>query len=160
MKKDKQIIRENPRYIRWLSVLALLVFAGFLISKWMKKEETGIIAPASAFVGPVNTVQENSKNKLEGKWQRIDGGYVLELSGAQSNGDIKAGYYNPNPINVGRALWQNDGGKLKVMVELQDKNYPGSVYNLEYNDSQNKLNGTYFQAVEKMTYKVQFARQN
>jgi uncharacterized protein (DUF2147 family) len=160
MKKDKKIAGKEPRYVRWASVLALLVFAVFLISKWRNRDESVLITPAATTVAPASGNAQSSSNKLEGKWQRSDGGYVLELSGAQSNGDIKASYFNPNPINVGRSLWQNNAGKLMVMVELQDKNYPGSVYNLEYVESQNRLKGTYFQAVEQMTYNVEFTRLN
>jgi uncharacterized protein (DUF2147 family) len=160
MKKDKKITSEKPRYVRWASVLALVVFAVFLISKWRNREESVLITPAATTVAPATGSVQSSSNKLEGKWQRTDGGYILELSGAQSNGDIRAAYFNPNPINVGRSLWQNSAGKLMVMVELQDKNYPGSVYNLEYLESQNILKGTYFQAVEKMTYDVEFTRLN
>lgn len=160
MKKDKKITGTKPRYVRWVSVLALLVFAVFLISKWRDKEESVLITPAATPVTQSLGTAESSSNKLEGKWQRTDGGYILELSGAKSNGDITAAYFNPNPINVGRSLWQNNAGKLMVMVELQDKNYPGSVYNLEYSESQNSLKGTYFQAVEKMTYNVEFSRLN
>jgi uncharacterized protein (DUF2147 family) len=160
MKKDKKTAGKEPRYVRWISVLALLVFAVFLISKWQNKEESVLITPAATPVAPASGNAQASSNKLEGKWQRTDGGYILELSGAQSNGDIKAAYYNPNPINVGRSLWQNNAGKLMLMVELQDKNYPGSVYNLEHFESQNTLKGTYFQAVEKMTYNVEFTRLN
>lgn len=160
MKKDKKIAGKEPRYVRWASVLALLVFAVFLISKWRNRDESVLITPAATTVAPASGNAQSSSNKLEGKWQRSDGGYVLELSVAQSNGDIKASYFNPNPINVGRSLWQNNAGKLMVMVELQDKNYPGSVYNLEYVESQNILKGTYFQAVEQMTYNVEFTRLN
>ena len=159
MKKEKKVINDKPAYGRWVSVLAILIFIGFLIFRWTAKEETGSIAPKATTVAPA-AGSESPKNKLEGKWQRTDGGYILDLSDAKSNGDITAGYFNPNPVNVGRALWQNNAGKLMLMVELQDRNYPGSIYNLEYVGSQNILKGTYFQAVEKMTYNVEFTPLN
>ena len=73
-------------------------------------------------------------------------------------GLIDAGYFNPNPINVGKSAWQNKDGRLMVMVELQDQNYPGSLYNLEYQSHVDKLTGTYFQAVERVSYNVEFIR--
>ena len=50
-------------------------------------------------------------------------------------------------------------GKLYVMAELQDVNYPGSIYGLEYQVSTDHLVGTYYQAVEKNTYDVEFVRE-
>ncbi len=96
--------------------------------------------------------------KFVGRWQRTDGGYVLEIKSLTPDGKLEAGYFNPNPINVGRAAWQNDGGRLMVMVELSDVNYPGSLYSLEYKAQGDMMVGTYFQAVEKQTYQVEFSR--
>jgi uncharacterized protein (DUF2147 family) len=99
-----------------------------------------------------------AQEKLIGKWQRTDGGYVIEIKALSQDGKLDAGYYNPNPINVGRAAWQNDGGRLMVLIELSDVNYPGSTYSLEYQPQGDKLAGNYFQAVEKQTYQVEFSR--
>ena len=73
-------------------------------------------------------------------------------------GKIAAAYFNPNPINVGRSIWQNNAGKIIVTVELQDVNYPGSLYTLEFHPNENYLAGTYYQAVEKVNYNVEFRR--
>ena len=43
-----------------------------------------------------------------------------------------------------------------VMIELQDQNYPGSIYTLEYQPQGDRLTGIYFQAVEKVSYNVEF----
>lgn len=99
-----------------------------------------------------------AQEKLIGKWQRTDGGYVIEVKSLAQDGKLDAGYYNPNPIHVGRAAWQNDGGRLMVLIELSDVNYPGSTYSLDYQPQGDKLVGTYFQAVEKQTYQVEFSR--
>lgn len=97
-------------------------------------------------------------NRVEGKWMRPDGGYILELKGLGKDGTLKAAYFNPRPINVARAELSRKDGKLTVFVELRDVNYPGSKYNLHYDPKSDRLIGTYFQAVEKQTYDIEFVR--
>src|SRR6266850_6058985 len=63
---------------------------------------------------------------LEGRWQRPDGGYIVEIRGVDSSGKIDAVYLNPTPINVARADATRDGSTLQVFVELRAPNYPGS----------------------------------
>ena len=105
-----------------------------------------------------STAPAADKEKLVGRWQRTDGGYIIELKNPTQTGLIEAGYFNPNPIHVGKSAWQSKDGRLMVMVELQDQNYPGSLYNLEYQSNVDKLTGTYFQAVERVSYNVEFTR--
>jgi hypothetical protein len=89
---------------------------------------------------------------------RPDGGYILELKGLGKDGTLEAAYFNPRPINVARAALGRKDGKLTVFVELRDVNYPGSKYNLHYDPKSDRLIGTYFQAVEKQTYDIEFVR--
>jgi hypothetical protein len=88
--------------------------------------------------------------RLEGRWVRPDGGYVLELSEIKEDGSLKASYFNPRPIKVFTAKWSRKDGKINLFVELRDINYPGSKYNLQYEPASDLLKGTYFQA-EEMT---------
>ena len=37
---------------------------------------------------------------LMGRWQRTDGGYVIEIGRIDADGKLTAGYFNPRPINV------------------------------------------------------------
>ena len=74
------------------------------------------------------------------------------------DGTLKAGYFNPNPINVGKAGWNFSEGMMKLYIELRDENYPGSNYNLVYYPEKDLLAGKYFQAVEGVTYDVGFFR--
>ncbi len=97
---------------------------------------------------------------LVGKWKRADGDYTIEILRADANGGLEAGYFNPNPIHIGRAEWAEDKGYLYVMIELQDVNYPGSTYGLQYDPDNNQLVGRYFQAVDESVYDVQFDRTN
>jgi len=96
--------------------------------------------------------------RLKGKWQRPDGGYILELKQIEKDGTLKAAYFNPRPINVSKAELKRRGVALTVFVELRDANYPGSRYSLQYDPRLDKLTGTYFQAVHGETYNVMFSR--
>lgn len=96
--------------------------------------------------------------RLVGRWVRPDGGYVLELSDIKTDGSLKAAYYNPRPINVSRAELSRKKGRMSIFIELRDVNYPGSNYNLRYDPATDRLTGTYFQAVERQRYEVEFVR--
>lgn len=100
------------------------------------------------------------KKLLQGSWVRTDADYQIKLSDAQNNGIIKAQYFNPRSINVSKSDWMNAEGFLKVYIELRDENYPGSNYNLTYIPERDMLVGDYFQAVESLTYYVEFTRRN
>ena len=98
------------------------------------------------------------RNLLVGNWLRTDAGYRILISKVNNDGSLGANYFNPNPINVGRASWQENSGNLKIIVELRDVNYPGSTYTLSYLADRDILAGEYYQAVEGLTFYVEFAR--
>lgn len=98
-------------------------------------------------------------NLLAGAWLRIDGGKTIRINSATPDGKLVAEYFNPKPIHVGRAEWLVKNNTLVVIVELQDVNYPGSIYTLEYFPAEDELAGIYYQAVEKVSYEVGFVRQ-
>ena len=91
---------------------------------------------AAAAAGKADAVKATSAQsdfqRLEGKWVRPDGGYVLELRNIRKDGSMTAGYFNPRPIRVFRAEAGKKDGMLTVFVELRDVNYPGSTYTLQY----------------------------
>ena len=90
---------------------------------------------------------------------RPDGGYILEIKSADdSSGKLEAFYFNPQPIHVGQAEAARDGGALRVMVRLQDVNYPGSTYTLTYDPATDQLIGNYFQAIQRVNFPVAFER--
>ncbi len=93
-----------------------------------------------------------------GRWLRPDGGYVLEIKKIKENGILETAYFNPRPINVSRAELRRDNDTIRILVELRDVNYPGSTYFLQYEQSTDRLVGTYFQAVEKATFSIEFVR--
>ena len=107
---------------------------------------------------PNQTQVQTDVQRLEGRWVRPDGGYVLELRDIKKDGSVSAAYYNPRPINVFSAKWSQREGKINLFVELRDVNYPGSKYILKYDPESDRLKGTYFQAVEKQTFNIEFVR--
>ena len=104
-------------------------------------------------------VAEIGAERLVGRWIRPDGGYVLEIRRAQVDGRLDAAYLNPRSIKVSRAEWRREEGRLLVFVELRDVNYPGSTYNLRFVPDRDRLVGAYYQAVQKQTFDVEFAKQ-
>lgn len=96
--------------------------------------------------------------KLVGRWLRTDSTYVIEIREVSPDGTLRAGYFNPRPINVSAAKVENKSGTLEVFVELHDAGYPGSNYTLSYNPKTDALAGTYFQATMQQKFDVAFMR--
>ncbi len=104
------------------------------------------------------TQVQTDLQRLEGRWFRPDGGYILELWDIKKDGSVSVAYYNPRPIKVFIARWSRKAGRINLFVELRDVNYPGSKYNLRYDPKSDRLGGTYFQAVERQTFDIEFVR--
>jgi hypothetical protein len=96
--------------------------------------------------------------KLKGRWQRPDGGYVLEIRSVEPGGKLDAAYFNPQPIRVAQAEAAQEGEVMKVFIELRDVNYPGSTYNLMYEARRDQLIGLYYQAALQQQFEVGFER--
>ena len=144
--------------LRFLPLLGVVAILALMVSCGSKTETPAAppapqtnAAPAAAAVSP-------ELAKLVGKWQRPDGGYVVDIRSVDSSGKLDVGYFNPNPINVSRAAAWRDKGATKVVIELRDVNYPGSTYNLELNPETDQLFGQYFQAALGETFEVVFSR--
>lgn len=125
---------------------------------------TGLTGPSDAAAGAgkadaVKPAQAPTEfQRLEGRWVRPDGGYVLELRNVKKDGSLTAAYYNPRPIKVFRAEAGRKSGTITLYVELRDVNYPGSTYTLQYDAVTDRLRGTYFQAVQRQTFDIEFVR--
>jgi len=113
------------------------------------------VAYAADLIQPIKTSDEQL---LTGRWLRPDGGYILELSEIKKDGKLKAVYLNPKPINVSQAEWSRNEGKINIFVKLQDVNYPGSTYTLQYDPTADTLKGTYFHAILQETFAIEFVR--
>ena len=135
-----------------------LIAACALVVSCGKKEEgpPGSASPDSKGTNAAAVRPEFAR--LAGKWERPDGGYVLEIKGVDSAGTMQAAYFNPDPINVSRAAALSKDGATKVFVELRDQNYPGCTYSLTYDPQSDQLYGQYFQAAMQQTFDVTFAR--
>jgi len=96
--------------------------------------------------------------KLKGRWLRPDGGYILEIKQVDANGQLEAAYFNPNPIRVTSSFAKMNGDDIKVFIELNDVNYPGCKYELNYISAAGLMAGTYFQAAINQTFDVVFER--
>jgi len=136
--------RATKRTITVLAV-ALMPFAPFSMAK---AEQAPMAAqkPAPAI------------ETLRGRWLRDTGGYIIEIRNVGAGGKLDAAYFNPRSIHVGRAQAVEQGGVVKVSVELRDVNYPGSTYTLTYDPKKDRLVGRYFQAVTGETFDVYFVR--
>lgn len=95
---------------------------------------------------------------LIGRWQRTDGGYIIDIRSIDTDGKIEAGYFNPRPINVEKADASMDKDHIKVEVELRDVGYPGSTYTLVYAPDKDVLIGYYYHAVSRQHFDVLFVR--
>jgi hypothetical protein len=95
---------------------------------------------------------------LIGRWQRTDGGYVIEIRSVAPDGKIEAGYFNPHPIHVEKARASKDKEHIKVEMTLRDVGYPGSAYTLVYASEKDVLLGYYFHAVSRQYFDVLFVR--
>jgi len=116
-----------------------------------------VIISGAIVLGLFNRSDDNYKN-IAGTWERSDGPYKIEIVEVLEEGKMFAKYYNPNPINVGRAGWRVQNEKLQIYVELQDENYPGSIYQLTFDKDSGTLRGTYYQAVSQQTFEVDFTK--
>jgi hypothetical protein len=95
---------------------------------------------------------------LLGRWQRADGGYIIEVRYIQPDGQMEADYYNPRPINVAHARANRYRDKIKIELELRDKGYPGSAYTLVYVAEKDVLIGYYYHAPTGQNIDVLFVR--
>ena len=129
----------------------------------------GILVGALMVAGPVSRATAEQPptagaksvpalEKLRGRWLRDTGGYIIEIRSVGPGGKLDAAYFNPKSINVGRAEAIQQGGAVKVTVELRDVNYPGSTYTLTYDAKTDRLVGRYYQAVAGETFDVYFVR--
>lgn len=105
-----------------------------------------------------NVSADSIQSVLKGRWLRSDGTYSVEIFSVKEGGKMDAGYFNPNPINVGSSAWTITEGSIHVEIVLKDANYPGSKYNLIYDSQSDVLYGNYFQAVQGINYDVIFTR--
>jgi hypothetical protein len=151
----------SPRHGHLVVVLLLTVSALavmiFLIHHWRSNGAHATVTPAAReSAAPPETKPEFEI--LQGRWQRPDGGYVLEIRDIAASGKMTAAYFNPSPINVSQAQSALDGTTIKVFIELRDANYPGATYHLTHDPERDQLRGVYFQPALQQSFDVFFTR--
>lgn len=150
--------------MRWQLAVAGAVLAA--AGGCTKSPPAAAVAPAQAPAAPATTsaaapapAVPDAVRKVLGRWVRADGGYVLELRKADLSGALEAGYFNPNPIKVSRAVWMQGGAGLQVAVELNDTGYPGATYLLNHDTAGDRLVGKYTQPAMQQSFDIEFVRQ-
>ena len=138
------------RIIAALAVVIILIISGYLL---FESAENKIREPAQQI-----PAEKINPEVISGHWQRTDGEYMIEIRAAHNDGRLDASYFNPKPINVSISEWSTLDNRLNIFIELSDVNYPGSYYKLAYFPEQDQLIGTYYQAIYKQTYEIQFIR--
>ena len=134
--------------IIYLSAAAITIFVVVLIILFTNNTTDKVITDKISV----------DKILLAGAWVRTDASYLIKIVKVNKDGTLEAQYFNPKPINVGKANWEKSHGNLKITVELRDVNYPGSKYILSYLPDRDILAGDYYQAVHGLNFYVEFVR--
>lgn len=142
----------NPTRPLWLALLLAL--------QPLLATATGTPTPLPVKQPTVANAAANADHqRLQGVWVRPDGGYIIHVKEVGRNGQLVAIYYNPNPLPFARAEALSEGGRLRAVFELRAGGYDGSTYELSYDAANDRLTGTYYQAVVKQRFDVVFERQ-
>jgi hypothetical protein len=122
----------------------------------------GCRAPAEQTPGPppgeTRAASAPDPHRLAGRWRRADSDYTIAVDGVSSDGTLIARYLNPQPIHVARAEWKQADGRLTLLVEMQDRLYPGNYYELTYDAASDDLSGVYHHLAIPQDFDVSFYR--
>jgi len=95
---------------------------------------------------------------LVGGWSRTDGNYHIVIQSVGADGVLQASYFNPRPLPFATAQARREDGAVHARFELRAGGYDGSVYELRLDAASGRLIGSFYQAVAKQKYDVQFTR--
>ena len=141
-RKNDELVVQPARRRKWLPIVATLLVVGFVAivifinlpsreSEAVKSlaQSKPVTATSATATGEAASppAARSGFERLKGRWQRPDGGYVVEVKTVDENGKMDASYFNPRRINVAKAEASQDGAATKVFIELRDANYPGST---------------------------------
>ena len=149
------------RHVEMRRVLVAAAVSSLLLAACRNGGGQAAPAPApSVTAAPAASAAASAPDaqKLVGRWLRSDSDYTIEIDAVGPDGSVDAKYFNPAPIHVSRSGWKSDGTHLGLLVELTDRNYPGSYYTVVYDPGSDSLVGAYHQLAENQTYEIVFSR--
>jgi hypothetical protein len=115
-------------------------------------------APPAPPPSVVRATSAPDPHRLAGRWRRADSDYTIAVDGVSADGTLTARYLNPQPIHVARAEWKQADGRLTLLVEMRDRLYPGSYYELTYDAASDGLSGVYHHLAIQQDFDVSFYR--
>jgi uncharacterized protein (DUF2147 family) len=172
-RKNDEPVVQPARRRKWVPIVATLLGVGLVAAvifsnlpsresedakSLAQSKPVAATSPAASDKAATTTSSKPNFERLTGRWQRPDGGYVVEVKSVDEHGKMDVSYFNPKRINVAKAEASQDGATTKVFVELRDANYPGSTYNLIYEPESDQLQGIYYQAALQQQFEVVFVR--
>ena len=136
-----------------------------MMDNLLKKHRVPLIIAAVLIIGSVagfvlfHLASKPADYKhLVGQWVRQDGGYVLDIKSISLDGKIEMAYLNPRPINVLKAQADTKKGKIELLIELRDRNYPGNYYTLTFDSQSDRLIGVYHHLGIGQNFDIFFSR--
>jgi hypothetical protein len=165
-KQDMESEKPRKHKTRYPKILYFTAAVGFAMAAWILIYEKVIVnqgeqRPVAPSETPSTSMADpNRYNLLLGRWQRPDGGYIIEISRINPDGTMQAAYYNPQPINVSKAVMISKDSSIHLFIELNDVGYPGATYSLIYDRQKDALKGFYYQPAVQQRFDVFFMRLN
>ncbi len=153
--------RRGSHSARRVVITAVLVVAAAAALWWGKWDRGDTAADADPSAGDQTSVALSSPEfaqRLIGRWQRMDAGYVIDIRGVDRFGAVDATYLNPNSIHVSQARVSDEEEALDLFIELMDVGYPGATYKLRYSPEYDALVGLYHQPTAGQDFEVAFER--
>lgn len=163
-KKDKQPGGPRKHKTTYPKVLYFTALVGFVMAAWILIHEKLLVdhieqPPATqSEPSPPPAVEPGDYSMLLGRWQRPDGGYIIDITRINPDGTMQAAYYNPRPINVSKALVSGKAPNIQIFIELNDAGYPGATYVLAYDPQNDVLTGIYNQPAVGQRFEVFFIK--
>lgn len=153
--------RRTSGKVPWIILTAVLLVSVVAFTWWKGANRRDQIATGNQTSRGEASVALNSPEtaqRLIGRWQRMDAGYVIEIRHVNRFGVVEAAYLNPDPIHVSQARMRDTDGTLELFIELMDVGYPGATYELRYSREHDVLVGLYNQPTAGRAFEVAFER--
>jgi hypothetical protein len=150
----------------YFKIVGLTALVAVAVVAWILIQEkliSGPTEPEPSAQSQTHTAPVSDPRRYDmllGRWQRPDGGYMIEISQVKPDGTLSAAYYNPRPINVSKARLQGKDLPIRIFIELNDVGYPGATYSLTYGRQNDVLKGVYYQPAVAQSFDVFFVRIN